>query len=179
MKDLGKYYEVLSAPERASLAIEALARGDAAEASRLAETCPHRSYKGPDLRFSMRLALLHRTALAYRSEVLWVSVRAAALASRIAYGLEPGDDQLDAALVTMKKTMSRIRGLHAAWESFCGEIGFNPASALAAYGINFSTLELGAFDGKDRGEPAAPDPDAQADLLEALRMYWKIVEDRG
>lgn len=178
MKDFNKHYPSLSAPERAALAIEALARGDVAEANHLTQTCPQRRYNSPDLRFGLRLSTLHRAALIYQAKVLWLAVRAAVLLGQLAYGLEPGDARLDAAMLQLEGAMSRIRGLHAAWVAFCSEVGFDPEATLAAYGISFSALERGvAFDADREAQPGA-DPVSQGELQEALHEIWLVVEDR-
>lgn len=52
-------YERLTAGERLSLTIEALARGDCAEADRLADTYPQYTYGLPDCEYAMRTADPH------------------------------------------------------------------------------------------------------------------------
>src|SRR5688572_32439728 len=52
-----KLYDQFQPPERLTLLIEAMARDDAAEARRLQDSCPRRSYTGPDVLFTERYTL--------------------------------------------------------------------------------------------------------------------------
>jgi hypothetical protein len=50
-----RLYETFKPPERLTLLLEAMARDDAAEAQRLTDSCPVKSYSGPDHGFHGRL----------------------------------------------------------------------------------------------------------------------------
>ena len=52
---LGRNYKVLTAPERFTLTLEAMARGDESEADRLDDTCPQHNYRMDDLEFRDRM----------------------------------------------------------------------------------------------------------------------------
>ena len=52
-----KLYDRLKPQERLTLYIEAMARDDAAESSRIQSTCPRSTYTGPDPRFYERLSM--------------------------------------------------------------------------------------------------------------------------
>jgi hypothetical protein len=52
-----RLYEQFAPPERLTLLIEAMARGDDKEAERLHRTCPRFSYTGPDAEFSGRCTM--------------------------------------------------------------------------------------------------------------------------
>ena len=56
------HYERLTANERLSQSIEALARGDYAEATRLRDTCPEKTYRMPDAEYSIAVSVLHDLA---------------------------------------------------------------------------------------------------------------------
>jgi hypothetical protein len=56
-----KLYDRLKPPERLTLLLEAMARDDAAEARRLTDSCPVRSYSGPDHGFHGRLDMAFGT----------------------------------------------------------------------------------------------------------------------
>ena len=57
----GKMYDLFAPPERLALLLEAMARGDAAEAARLRGSCPRKTYTGPDGAFDERLCLAFDT----------------------------------------------------------------------------------------------------------------------
>ncbi|MGH8606514.1 MAG: hypothetical protein ACREX9_03545 [Gammaproteobacteria bacterium] len=58
-------YERLTPNERLNLTLEALARRDFAEATRLSDTCPQYTYRLPDCEYAMRITdLMSLAALA-------------------------------------------------------------------------------------------------------------------
>ena len=60
---LGRNYTVLTPPERFALNVEALARGDEAEADRLEQTCPRLVYRHNDAEYRDRLQRSYTIAL--------------------------------------------------------------------------------------------------------------------
>ena len=60
---LGRCYWVLTPPERFALSVEAMARGDEAEADRLEDTCIKRTYTHNDAEFRDRLQRSYTIAL--------------------------------------------------------------------------------------------------------------------
>ena len=57
----GNLYDQFAPPERLTLLLEAMARGDEAEAVRLRGSCPRKTYTGPDIEFDERLSLAFDT----------------------------------------------------------------------------------------------------------------------
>jgi hypothetical protein len=52
---MAKYYAVLTAPERFTLLVEAMARRDEAEMERLENSCPQFTYRAEDAEFRDRM----------------------------------------------------------------------------------------------------------------------------
>src|SRR5947209_19788526 len=60
---LARHYAVLAAPGRFALLVEAMARGDEADADRLEDTCPTLTYRGEDVAFRGRMVRGHLIAV--------------------------------------------------------------------------------------------------------------------
>ena len=58
-----KHYEVLSGPERFALMVEAMARRDDAEADRLEDSCPQRTYRTDEWAFRERMRVASKIAM--------------------------------------------------------------------------------------------------------------------
>jgi hypothetical protein len=58
-----KHYWALTAPERFALLVEAMARGDEADADRLEDSCPVLTYRGEDTAFRGRMVHAHLIAV--------------------------------------------------------------------------------------------------------------------
>jgi hypothetical protein len=78
---LSRNYAVLTGPERFVLMLEAMARGDEAEADRLDDTCPQLNYRMDDLEFRDRMKRAYMIAMLVTINLKWrvEQIRAARL----------------------------------------------------------------------------------------------------
>ena len=68
---LARNYAMLSAPERFALMVEAMARGDDAEADRLEDTCPQLTYRTDDAEFRDRMKRSYAIATLVTINLKW------------------------------------------------------------------------------------------------------------
>ena len=68
---LSRNYAVLTAPERFTLMVEAMARGDEAEADRLEDTCPQLACRMDDIEFRDRMRRLYTIAMMVTINLKW------------------------------------------------------------------------------------------------------------
>ena len=68
---LSRNYAVLTAPERFTLMLEAMARGDEAEADRLEDTCPQLTYRTDDVEFRDRMKRSYTIAMMVTINLKW------------------------------------------------------------------------------------------------------------
>ncbi len=174
MKTPTRYYDRLTAAERAALTIEALARQDLVEADRLSESCPIFSYRGIDLNYTLRLSELHRLALLYANEVLELSGRQIA-AMYVQHHWQDSDRERSEQMADLVLSLvSRIEAWHLGWQRFSADVGVDPNIALKAFGIK---EQLGNATGLFRDAITA-DPEEIDRVYTDLTDCWATVIDR-
>lgn len=173
-------YERLTAEERLNLTIEALARGDIAEADRLADTCPEYVYRLPDTLYSLRFRdLLHLATLvsawAWRSAYRVLCAKAAI--NILERNRSIDDTRLDEALEAIEQRTAELKGIYAAWERFCGHIGIDAQQVLRLCGFPI-TDEPWVTAAGVRGERIAPNHEEMERIFEVLMDTWGLEDPK-
>jgi hypothetical protein len=135
MKNIARYYDKLTATERAALTVDAFGRNDDVEAKRLADSCPMFNYRCNDLAYTMRLTELHRLALLYEVEVLELRCQLIAAISLIANAAASDYESFFELPMQCRTLAAKINAWHRAWRLFCAEVGFDVDATLSAFGI--------------------------------------------
>ncbi len=130
MIKLSKHYDILTAPERLGLAIDAMARGDQYEANLLGETCPKFQYKEQrDLAYTGKYHDLQTMALLHGA--MFYEVRGAMLTAMLLNHFMPnGNTQ-----ATYERRCAELMAVIAAWQRFCDYAGLDPDTTLKAFGL--------------------------------------------
>ena len=130
-------YESLTPRQRIIASIEALARGDEEEKSRLVESCPKKNYRQNDAEFADKMGALMTLMLAVECDL-----RGSVLGFFLALRTEPK---------SVHEILQNIADIQAAWEEFISSLGIDPETMAKAAPPFGAFLEL--IDG------LLPDPD--------------------
>lgn len=135
MINLSKHYNSLTAPERLILAIDAMARDDQQEAKLLSETCPKFRYNEQrDIAFTGKYQTLQAMALLHAA--MFYEVRGAMLAAMMLNQFIPdGNTQ-----ATYERRRAELMAHIAAWQRFCDCAGFDPDTAIKAFGLTLDPM---------------------------------------
>lgn len=173
------HYERLTANERLSLLMEALARGDYAEATRVRDTCPEKTYRMPDAEYSIAVGVLHDLALLVTVFALENALRGfAALGVLSCFrALEDAqqakhqltDSVLEEAVRAYQENIASYKGVYAAWEQFCAGVGVDDKAVLKAFLLD----HLAGFFQSAGGEDIAPNPDTAKSMMDLLNRHWE------
>ncbi|MGH8647390.1 MAG: hypothetical protein ACREX4_24190 [Gammaproteobacteria bacterium] len=160
-------YERLAPEERLSLTIEALARGDGAEADRLADTCPQYTYRLPDCEYAMRTAdLIGLAALA--TTWAWDSAYCA-LAAQTAIHRRGSEAKLDRLLEARSARIAEVKGIYAGWEEFCEHLAVGAELVLRACGFDVTEKPWATGAGSEHIAPSLQTKEA---VFDALLECW-------
>ena len=187
MRQLDPMYEKFTPRERVALMVEALARKDYGEADRLIDTCERKRYEMADASYTEAFRLLHTLAL--HTRVMLLEKQAAGMACLGAlthYAGKSGrkDRKEFSRLVNrLQQSDSRMSGIWAAWDGFCGRLKVNPEKALAmGWGEVPESFKHGVAAevfGGELGEVVETDQDAYAMASDFYEHAWKRIEDYG
>ena len=111
--------ESLTPKQRLCLAFEAQARGDEAEYSRLTDTCPRKTYTGPDLMFRGSWDAIAALSLATECDL-----RGYALSWLMA--TRAGEPEM------AHKILSKMKAVNLAWVDMLKEVGLSAKAIQAA-----------------------------------------------
>lgn len=173
------HYERLTANERLSLLIEALAWGDHAEATRLRDTCPEKTYRMPDAEYSIAVMVLHDLASTVTVFALENALRGfAALGVLACFGVLEDEQQagqitdkvLEEAVRACQENIASYKGVYAAWEQFCAGVGVDANAVLKAFGVD----RFAGFFPSVGGEDIAPNPDTAQSMIDLLNRHWDV-----
>lgn len=154
---LVRLYDRLTPDERFRLALEAVARNDEQEARRLADTCPRRTYRAPDVAYTRLLDASQRVASAFA--VLWLLTSRRYLVAAMAFSMaQAGMDAFaegansawrlagrEGELLSkeplqggplealVRERAAELRGIHAGLLRFCQAVQVKPDALLALY----------------------------------------------
>ncbi|MGH6635107.1 MAG: hypothetical protein ACRED0_02880 [Gammaproteobacteria bacterium] len=165
-------YERLTAEERLSLTIEALARGDCAEADRLADTCPQYTYRLPDCEYAMRtIDLMGLAALA--TAWAWDSAYRALAAQTAMHRLDDlcrgSEAKLQRLLEARNACIAEVKGIYAGWEQFCEHIGVGAELVLRVSGCDVTEKPWATGAGT---EHVVPSLQTKEGVFGALMECW-------
>lgn len=175
----GQPYERLTANERLSLLIEALARRDYAEATRVRDTCPEKTYRMRDAEYSMAVSVLADLALLVTVFALENALRGfTALGVLACFGVLDDEQQarqitdsvLEEAVRACQEYIASYKGVYAAWEQFCLSVGVDANAVLKA-----SLLDrFAGFFQSAGSEDIAPNPDTAKSMIDLLNRHWEV-----
>lgn len=153
--------EHLTPKQRLCLAFEARARGDEAEFSRLTDTCPRKTYTGPDLAFRSSWNSITDISIATECDL-----RGFALSWLMA--IRAGE------MKTAHEILEKMKSVDRAWAAMLKEAGLSDKAITAArpetHFVVESLLKVAA--GQD---DAGPDP-AMEKVLDQLRAEIPILK---
>lgn len=182
MKQLTHLYDQLTAKERFTVAVEALARGDLGEVDRLNDTCPRKQYEIGDLAYHTRLNELWRMALMAKHEMLELSHNLTACLAVIVT-LEGGDREdsegYERVTDAYERGLAALKGKRAAWDDFCSELGLTGDDVLHAFNLGHADDDMaGLVLSVNLGDDMPVDETARQKMLQAMRGCWGSMEAR-
>jgi len=182
MKQLTHLYDQLTAKERFTVAVEALARGDLGELDKLNDTCPRKRYEIGDLAYHTRLNELWRMALLAKHEMLELSHNLTALLAVIVT-LEGGDREdsecYERVTDAYERGLASLKGKRAAWDDFCCELGLIGDDVLYAFKLSHADDDMaGLVLSVDLGNDMPVDETVRQKTLQAMRGCWVLIERR-
>jgi len=163
MIKLSQHYDTLTAPERLTLAIDAMGRGDHFEANLLGETCPKIQYKAQrDLAYTRKYDDLQTLTLLHAA--IFYEVRGAMLAAWMLYHFMPDGNRRSAYARRRAELMAHI----AAWKRFCDYAGFDPDTTPKAFGFTLDPMleDIPAID-------AEPDETMIDEIFQSHLSFWQ------
>jgi hypothetical protein len=177
------HYEKFSSRERISLFWDAMGRGDHAEADRLIDTCPVKTYRIQDLAYLEGVRAIHDCCL---HALLMIEQAAGRMLSSMGFALwaidgrrKDASDLADKACDAYALTRGRLLGYWAAWCEFCADVGVDPEAVIrATWGVvpNWITEPLFFPEVDDLIEP---DAGAKAMALDLYRHRWSVYRKRN
>lgn len=182
MKQISHLYDQLTAKERFTVAVEALARGDMDEIDRLNDTCPRKRYEIGDLAYHTRLNELWRMALLVKTELLKLRQNMAATLAVIVTLESAEDDDADSfetAVAAYGRMCAVLKGKQAAWAEFCQGLGLTGDDVFRAFRLNDLDDDMAAIVlSLDPPCEIVPSNDAHDLMIQTLRDCWSRVEGK-
>lgn len=128
-------YKNMTVQQRVIASIEAIARGDEDEKSRISQTCPKHHYTMIDHRYCDRLEALHDLALAVEHDIRGCIL--AFFCDRLFYETKPVITDFKSLIMNIELSPEHaedVLGIRKAWHEFLVEEGIEPAVAETAFG---------------------------------------------
>ncbi len=182
-------YERFTPRERIALFYEAMGRRDHAEADRLIDTCPRKTYTMQDTAYCEGVRIVHDACVHALLMIAQAQCKAMALLGIIAaaaFGKEDEQvDHLDLSELIERYRLAEceIRGIWEAWREFCATAGVDPEAVMrAGWGsvpkCVTESLAGSVLEATELAELIEPDAEAKATALELLQGRWKVYLDR-
>jgi hypothetical protein len=177
------HYTKFSPGERIALFWEAMGRADHAEADRLIDTCPEKTYRMQDLAYFEGVRAIHYCCI---HALLMIEQAAGKMLSSMGLALWTLDttktdvsDLVDKACEAYALARGRLLGYWEAWCDFCEGVGVDPEAVMRASwsGVPKWITEPLVFPEVD--ELIEPDPEAKASALDLFRHRWKVYRERN
>lgn len=186
MKVPDTLYERFMPRERIALFWEAMGRRDHAEADRLIDTCPRKTYTMQDTAYCEGVRAIHDACLHALLMLCQARSRAMALLGMIAvaaFGKDNESLNLSELIERYRLAECEIRGIWEAWREFCAIAGVDPEAVMrASWGsvpkCVTESLAESVLEAAELAELVEPDAEIKATALELLRGRWKVYLDR-
>jgi len=183
MKTMERLYERLTPTERFQIAVAAFGRGDVAEVDRLNDSTAWRTVKIQEpgyfdrlqritwmaLYFSVHARSLQGASMALVAGLVVFTLRAK---DRDDGGAVEEDAKFEELCERCVERVSRLKALHAAWETFCAGVGIAASDVDKMIGLPFLG-SVGALDLVEKivGE-IAPDEEYRQQCLDHMKDFW-------
>lgn len=180
MKDVTRYYPLLTEDERFRLFVEAMGRKDEQELDRLEATCPRRTYSAQEHEYTRKKMFFAILALTSALQELRVDLLAT-LALIVAFASDDEDDgrtgTSEEAMGAFKKLMRLRQGKRDGWLRFCKHLGVSPDAIAAPF---LENVEWAMRAAESLAESLDRDPENETESEQiAVREFEALIDGWG